>query len=223
MPGKLARYLSLSVALAAPLGAARREGPAPAVTIFVYNYAAIQPEVLAATKSEAGRILWKSGVKTEWLDCPLTPKEAAAFPACHVEPGPTRLAVRILPQAMVERMQRARDCFGFALHPEDGSFAAVANVFAHLAAQIAGRHGMRHGVVLGHIVAHELGHLLLGEGSHSGGGIMHVPWLAKELERVAQGTMRFTGSESRKMRANTAARMAAAGSPANAVARQETR
>ena len=111
---------------------------------------------------------------------------------------------------MAERMRQAPDCFGFALYPEDGSFATVANVFAHLAKQIGNRHRMRQGVVLGHIVAHELGHLLLGAGSHSGNGIMHVPWLPKELESVAQGSMMFTAGESEKMRVNIRARMAAA-------------
>jgi hypothetical protein len=220
MKCELGRCLILSAALVWPLAGAR---PPESITVFVYNYAATSSDDLAKTKAEAGRIYRHSGVEIEWLDCPLSPTEAARFPACQVPPGPTRLAVRILPQAMAERMQRTRDCFGFALYPEDGSFAIVANVFADLAGQIAGRHGIRPGAILGHIVAHELGHLLLGAGSHSGSGIMHVPWLAQELERVAQGTMKFTAGESRKMRANVEARISAAASPTTDVARQETR
>lgn len=207
MRWELGSYLTLSAVLALPLGATE---PDPTITVFVYNYAGIQPEDLAKTKAEASRVYRHGGVEIEWLDCPLSPKEADQFPACQLPPGPTRLAVRILSQSMAERMRQARDCFGFALYPEDGSFATVANVFAHHAEQIANRHRVRRGVILGHIVAHELGHLLLGAGSHSSSGMMHVPWLPQELERVAQGAMMFTGGESEKMRVNIRARMTAA-------------
>jgi hypothetical protein len=207
MKWELGSYLTMSAVLALPLAAAE---PAPSITVFVYNYAAIPPADLAKAKAEASRVYRHSGVEIEWLDCPLSPKEAGQFPACQLPPGPTRLAVRILSQSMAERMRQARDCFGFALYPEDGSFATLANVFAHHADQISNRHRVRQGVILGHIVAHELGHLLLGAGSHSNSGIMHVPWLPKELEGVAQGSMMFTAGESEKMRVNIRARMAAA-------------
>jgi hypothetical protein len=60
---------------------------------------------------------------------------------------------------------------------------------------------MAHGVPMGHLTAHELGHLLLGAGSHSSSGIMHVPWHKKELEAIAQFLMWFTPSEEGKLRA----------------------
>jgi hypothetical protein len=57
-------------------------------------------------------------------------------------------------------------------------------------------------VILGHLAAHELGHLLLGAGSHSSTGIMHVPWHLKELDIIAQGLMVFRPQEAERMRTN---------------------
>jgi hypothetical protein len=58
------------------------------------------------------------------------------------------------------------------------------------------------GVILGELVNHELGHLLLGSGSHSSNGIMHVPWHLKELEMISQGLMVFMPQETERMRTN---------------------
>jgi hypothetical protein len=187
----------------------RAAEPDSKITIFVYNYAAIPPDVLAQTEAEATRIYQLGGIEIQWLDCPLAPGEASQFPACQVPPGPTRLALRILSQSMAERLRQAQDSFGFALYPEDGSFATVANLFAHDAEQLANRRGVRQGVILGHLMAHELGHLLLGAGSHSSSGIMHVPWHLKELEIIAQGRMWFTPAEAGRMRTNVRVRVQA--------------
>jgi hypothetical protein len=181
----------------------------PKFTVFVYNYAAIPAEVLMQTEAEAARIYRHEGIEVEWLDCPLSPGEASQFTACQIPSGPTRLAVRILSQSMAKRLRQAQESFGFALYPDDGSFATVANVFAHDAEQLADRRGIRLGVILGHLVAHEVGHLLLGAGSHSAIGIMHVTWHLKELEIIGQGTMTFTPKEAERMRKNIRVRMAA--------------
>lgn len=180
------------------------------ITVFVYNYADIPPEELAETEAEAARIYQPTGIGIQWLDCPLMPRDAGRFPSCQVPPGPTKLELRILSQSMAKRIRRAEDSFGFALYPEDGGFAAVANVFAHDAEQLADRRGMRLGVILGHLAAHELGHLLLGSGSHSSVGIMHVPWRVPELEIMAQGRMVFTPAEDKKMRMNVQVRIQSA-------------
>lgn len=196
--------LALSAVLASSLGAAE---PGLKVTVFVYNYAAVAPDVLALTEAEASRIYQQAGIEIQWLDCPLSPKDADQFPGCQIPPGPTRLALRILSRSMADRLRQAEDSFGFAMIPEDGSFATVANVFSYDADQLAVRRGMRHGVILGHLTAHELGHLLLGAGSHSSHGIMHVPWRLKELDVIAQGLMVFTPQQTESMRTNIRARV----------------
>ena len=197
--------LALSAAVISSLGAAE---PGSTITVFVYNYAAVSPQGLAETEAEAAGIYRGASIGIHWLDCPLLPRDADRFPACQVAPGPTKLALRILSQSMAERLRQAQDSFGFALYPEDGSFATVANVFAHDAEQLANRRGMRLGLILGHLAAHELGHLLLGNGSHSPAGIMHVPWHLPELEIMANGGMRFTLAEAERMRTNVRVRTA---------------
>ena len=45
---------------------------------------------------------------------------------------------------MAERLRHAEDCFGFAIIPEDGTFATVANVFSYYVEQLANRRDMRY-------------------------------------------------------------------------------
>src|SRR5437016_7931888 len=183
MKREFKRCLALIVAVAASLGAAE---PGLKITVLVYNYAGVPAGVETQAEQEAERIYRHGRISIEWLDCPLSPEQVAQYPACQVAPGPTRLAVRILSKSMAECLRQEQDSFGFALYPEDGSFAMVANVFSHDAEALARRRGLSQAVILGHLMAHELGHLLLGVRSHSASGIMHVPWQKKELEIIAQ-------------------------------------
>ncbi|PYT19595.1 MAG: hypothetical protein DMG57_44810 [Acidobacteria bacterium] len=157
-------------------------------------------------EKEAERIYEHAGVSLAWLDCPLWPEQAALYSACQDASGPAKLALRILSQSMAEHLRLDKDSFGFALYPEDGSFATVANVFSHDAEELARRRGLPQRVMLGHLMAHELGHLILGVRSHSANGIMHVPWQKKELEMMAQGSMLFTPREGQTIRTNIRAR-----------------
>ena len=178
------------------------------VTVLLYNYAAVAAGDLAQAETEAARIYHYGGIEIEWLDCPLSSQQAAQFPACKILMGPTKLALRLLSRSLAGHLRQVQDSFGFALYPENGGFAMIANVFAQDSEELADRRGMRRGAVLGDIVAHELGHLLLGLGSHSRTGIMQAPWGDKELKRVAQGLITFAPAELERMRTNVSARMA---------------
>ena len=180
----------------------------PRITVFVYNYASVSPEVLLQTEAEASRIYQRAGLEIHWLDCPLSSEEANRFPTCQVSPGPAKLAVRLMSRSMGQRLPHEQDSFGFAMFPEDGSFATVSNVFSGHAQDFASDHGLPYSVMLGHLIAHELGHLLLGVGSHSSTGIMHVPWHLKELKSAAQGLLNFTPEQADRMQRNTELRLA---------------
>ena len=199
------RCLSLGLVLASCLSAAQS---GLRITVFVYNYATAPSHVLAQAEAAAARIYQHSGIEIAWLDCPLSPEQAAQYPACQIAPSPTRLAVRILSRTMAERYHQAEDTFGFAQYPGNGSFGMVANVFSNEAEELATHQNLAHGVLLGHLMAHELGHLLLGVGSRSASGIMHVPWYRKELEIISQGLMLFEPWEAARMRTQIRARMA---------------
>jgi hypothetical protein len=205
MNSKIKSCLVLSAGLASSVGAGE---PSSRITVLLYNYAAVRFEMLAQAETEAARIYHPGHIEIQWLDCPLSSKQAAQFPACQVPTGPTKLAVRILSDSMAKRLRQVQDSYGFALSPEDGNFAATVYVFAYDAEQLAKNRGIRYGVILGDVVAHEIGHLLLGFWSHSKSGIMHLPWRQKELEMAAQGRMMFTPAELKKMRTNISVRMA---------------
>ena len=211
MNGQIRNAVLLSVALGSVLWAQ----PKAKITVMVYNYAALSPDVLADAEWQAATIYERAGIAIKWLDCPLSPGSAALFPACRVSTGPTKLAVRFFRQALASNLTRDEHAYGLAMTPEDGSFAEIANVFTEETDQLTDQFdatsgaNLRSGVLLGFVVAHELGHLLLGSRSHSAFGIMRAKWYSKELKLIAQHTMTFTPADVAKMRENVEARMAA--------------
>jgi hypothetical protein len=112
------------------------------------------------------------------------------------------LVIRILP-----RSQNSRYPLGFAALPtEKGQIASQASVFFEAAEKLAAGHPTSKAQMLGYILAHEIGHLLLGEGSHSGKGIMRTPWRKREMEAAAKGTLGFTAKQAQRMKADLLAR-----------------
>jgi hypothetical protein len=184
------------------------------ITVIVYNYAAIHAQVLAQAEREASRAFERARVAIEWLDCPLSAKDAFFPPACRVQTGPLTLEVRLLPKAMTERWPKMAHELGFAIIPVDGGLATIANVFTHEVEQLANgfrRATLDPGDLLGLVVAHELGHLLLGVDSHSPCGIMRANWYRGELRLIAHGIIALTPVQAERMRSNIRGRRAAGG------------
>lgn len=183
--------------------------PESKIQVLVLNYAGVSPETLAQAEREAARIYSRTGIETEWLDCPLAPDQAAQYPACQLPLSPTRLALRVLARSAAERYGLSQATLGSALLPEDGDFGVIAQVCAHCCAELVQGSEKLHAAILGHVMAHELGHLLLGIGSHGATGLMHVPWDKKALESIAQGSLLFTSRETETLRRNAATRLSA--------------
>ncbi len=181
--------------------------PEAKIQVFVYNYAGVAPKTLARAEREAARIYTRTGIETEWLECPLTPGEAAQYLACQLPVSPLRVAIRVLSRSMSERLGLSQQTFGSALLSEDGGFGTIAQVCAHCSEELAKGSESMYAAMLGLVMAHEMGHLLLGAGSHSASGLMHVPWQKKALESVAQGTLVFTPREGERMRQQVFARL----------------
>jgi len=177
------------------------------IQVFVYNYAGVSSETLARAEREAARIYDRTGIETEWLECPLTPDEAPQYPACQLPVSSAPLAIRLLSRSMSERIGLSQATFGSALLPEDGGYGMIAQACAHCAEDLAQRHTAAYAVILGYVMAHELGHLLLGVGSHAPTGLMHVPWYKKELDSIAEGSLLFTPPEGARMRRQVLARL----------------
>ena len=60
---------------------------------------------------------------------------------------------------------------------------------------------VRRGVLLGAMMAHEIGHLLLGVNSHSGEGIMSIPWDVHKLQQINLGDLGFTPEQAATLKA----------------------
>ena len=183
--------------------------PEAAITVHVYNYAEVPSKTLASARREATWVFRRAGIGLDWKDCALTPDELLDNPACEAVKGPTVVSLRILPRTMAERLQAGATAFGITLYPEGDGFPTTTNIFHERVTLLASLGVAYESVTLGHVMAHELGHVLLGSGSHSRGGIMHVPWRAKDLRAAAVSQLFFSAREAKRMRKQVRARMQA--------------
>jgi len=193
-------------------------GPGLKIEVHIYDYSGVSADVVTRAEQETARIYGRVGVAVEWRNCARTAKEAAQNPSCEVLPGSdTRLTLRLLSNAMAQKLHRDSNVHGLALVPENRGFGEEAYVFADHARDLAVDKETQ-ALLLGDLIAHELGHLLLGEGRHSpDGGIMHVPWGEKELGQARQGVLLFGPAETERIREQLLARGLAAGpTPAQA-------
>ena len=116
------------------------------------------------------------------------------------------LVLRILPQAMAERLARDNASLGFAQNGDAATPGFVASVFYHRVESLAVELGCARAVILGYAMAHEIGHLLLGTSSHSPQGIMRGQWTEKELLSASAGRFGFFPQQGAKMRAEVESR-----------------
>ena len=85
------------IALAFPEPASAGEaGPAPNVTILIYNYAQATHAVLAGAEREAGRIFAEAGVRTLWFECPAVQSSADPQAPCQKVPESPKIRLQLL-------------------------------------------------------------------------------------------------------------------------------
>ena len=176
------------------------------LTVRVYNYAQASRVQLKQAEEEAGRILRRAGVETIWLDCPL---DAAAFethPACQQELNSADLVLRILPQAMVERMPFDHSKVGFAFLTKEGPRGSMLGVFYDRIRTQARGDEAATSLGLGRAAAHEIGHMLLRTEAHSSRGIMRGDWQGRDF-RNPTALLAFTPEQARLIGAEVLARV----------------
>ena len=192
------------------------------VTIRLYDYAQVDGKALARAKEVTARIFRQSSVETVWLDCPIEKVEVPSNSICSGRHSPTDLVLRILPRSMASRLPHDDDSFGFAQLTRGDGFAFIASVFFHRVEELASNGLWRTAlgmdprqlpadlyapIILGQLMAHEIGHLLLGTGSHSRGGVMRASWNPKTVLRAATGSLTFNRRQAQTLRANVVTRM----------------
>ena len=192
--------------------------PRSVVTVLVYDYVHLRPDVLTASEETAGTILRQAGIETEWLDCPPSPAEFEKYPACYKDPGTTAFALRILPESMARKLHRDDEPLGFALPCRDTTSACPVTIFYYRVADLAHGH-TRAERILGHVIAHELGHVLLNSNTHTLIGIMRGVWSPEDLMRMAWSYLFFTPDQARQLNVGILRRSRQAALPSCTVVR----
>ena len=173
--------------------------PRPVVTVLVYDYVHLRPDVLAGSEETAGTILKQAGIETVWRDCPVSSADFERYPACH-KPGTIAFVLRILPQSMARKLHRINEPLGFVLPCQDTASACPVTIFYYRVADLAHGH-TRAERILGHVISHELGHVLLDSNSHTLTGIMRGVWSPEDLMRMAWSYLFFTPDQARQLNA----------------------
>jgi len=209
--GVWAGVMLILAAAACPSGLARDEAGADAgtkltVALHVYDYAQVEAGELARAQDEASTVLERIGIEAVWRRCPVPGEQLTPADDCRGTADRPALVLRVLPQAMAERMARGRDSLGFAQNGDTATPGFVASVFHHRVESLAVELGCARAVILGYAMAHEIGHLLLGTSSHSPQGIMRAQWTEKQLLSASAGRFGFFSQQGAKMRAEILAR-----------------
>jgi hypothetical protein len=171
----------------------------PHITVIVRYPASLLDASLSDAEKPATRIFEKAGLTVQWRNCP---ELDGKFPdqSCEGNLTPTDLVVHLVPRA-----QKATDAvFGVAFVNTDGG--VYADVFLDRVQQIRKQDPkISFSRLLGYVIAHEVGHLLLGEHSHSGRGLMQAQWQIEQLRQIAMGNLLFDPREATQLRFRVAA------------------
>ena len=176
------------------------------ITVAVFNDAGISPEIVTSAEKTAGKIFYKAGIRTVWLNCDEPSEYAGGESPCKNVPLNQRFDVRIVRDSMGLRSS----VLGIAFLSEAGA-GRQADVFYDGVARIRRESNIDAGTLLGHVTAHELGHLLLGANSHALSGLMRANWTREELLTASMGGLLFSNSQSARMKARLPMIFSAAG------------
>jgi hypothetical protein len=189
----------------APFGfaetAATSKPASPEVTITVYDYAHVSPELLQAAQGVARKTFWQAGIESSWVTCLPKPEKVQSHDCYFLDA--THLTVKILPRAISAQARARSNVLGDALVDEKGT-GYHAYVFYDRVQNVADARRLGPDL-LGSVLAHEIGHLLLGSKSHTVSGIMSAHWSGEELRKISEGTMLFNPSQSWLMRSRVSA------------------
>ncbi len=192
-------FWTASIAAGTPEGDLR-------ITVRVYDYAGLPAGTLAKAGLEARKIFAKSGIETEWVECPLERGVEERYPACRKPISPADVSIRIMPHS-TEGYPVPPWAFGFALSSGDGRPATHAYIFNRRVEEVLREAKCARFQLLGFAMAHEVGHLLLGPAAHASRGIMRSRWLKEELRQVESGALIFTSEQAVRLRASIRARL----------------
>jgi len=201
-------WVSLSQTVVA--GEPGEQGAAPQITVYVYNWAEVEPSTLREAKDVVTRILSKAGVDATLLDAP--PSSPAENGQAETRLGRSNFFVQILSLPMAEGFGFPTQVLGVAPgDPQelDRDQVYVLDPVAKRMAQeqVRARESRMvfmnatKGQILGHGMAHEIGHVLLRQAAHPPAGLMRAQWNRTDFQDMVGGNLRFTSQEAARLRA----------------------
>jgi len=167
---------------------------APRFTVRLYNYAKVDGLELGRAIRDASDIFHRAGIRLVWVECPSAPGEVEKARACGQTDGTPWVMLKILQREMAQRLQFRHEVFGAAI-------PSNAFVFFHRIQEFCTREDIADSLMLGYVVAHELGHVLLGPGGHSSGGVMKANLHQADLRWAEKGMLGFSPDQSARMQA----------------------
>lgn len=202
MGSQIGSTLVVLILMAPTVGSAdNRREDAPVIRIRVYDHVRLSSSVLEQTQRETSSILRKVGLETTWHTCFVSGAEPSTDPECKERRSPMDLFLRLFPREMAARINNDPSIYAWSSPGDNQVFGYRADVFYHRIEVLATQTGAPCSLLLGLFVAHEIGHLLLGSNSHSKSGIMHIPYDRMQMRKAFAGTLQFTRSEARRIRA----------------------
>lgn len=187
--------LLVSLGVVAGAGAESVPSEARALTVRIYDYSETEPSVLGQAQQQAAKAFSDVGVDILWKEA-IRPKRIAAGLESWPEDGDAFITVTVQDKEMAARRRIGRNVAGYAI-VEPNSTGRVAFLIADRIRQIARVGRAEPARVFGLVLTHELAHLLLGDHSHSGFGIMRSDWSAAEFR---QNVGKFNARQSAALR-----------------------
>ena len=173
----------------------------PEITVHVYDYSAAGQHEVAEGIRGAAHILEQANVRTGWSYCRVGADPSNAKTGCAGSArGRTHLIVRILPEHMARRLNARPRVLGMSLTTSSATLPTDAYLFYDRAVKLAAATSTQGPALLGAALAHEVGHLLLGDNSHSGSGLMRDRWVGADLKLLLTGSLLFNRAEENRLR-----------------------
>jgi hypothetical protein len=172
----------------------------PEVTLLVYNYADVSPEVLAKAEERAAIIFQEVGARVIWVDSADFKRQFHSDSQKEREElDSIDVFLRIVPHS---RAALRSSALGEALPCEMGKDACIVNIFMNRVGEHTDVEKIGLDQVLGHAMAHEIGHILLGSNSHNSNGLMKSKWGPEDMKQAAKGDLLFTPEQAQTIRKN---------------------